>query len=117
MSKSRLLNWNRQWDLSVWNSTESDNICRFGQAWLREARDIGEGRREKVSSNRKKLVATGLLFDFKDGWLTIFSVLLKLCRCQMTGRRVAVGDGIEQLPYPWVGSDASSLCGAQWKNK
>ena len=37
MSKSQLLNWNRQWVLSVWNSTESDDICRFGQRWLRES--------------------------------------------------------------------------------
>ncbi len=49
MGKSRLLNWDRRWLSSVWKFTESDDARRFGQVWLRRAREIGEGRKENVS--------------------------------------------------------------------
>jgi hypothetical protein len=49
MSKSRLLNWNRQWLLSVWKLSESDDTRRFDQVWGRKPADSVEGKRASVN--------------------------------------------------------------------
>jgi len=49
MSERRLLNWNRRWVLLARNFTDSGDVRHFGQAWLRKATDIGEGRRGNVN--------------------------------------------------------------------